>query len=225
MKELAGIGYAIALMAVIAIGFHLIALGQAPKTDWGSIGSFIQGIVAIVAAVLTYRALRVAAHSADAAKVSADAAKIAADIAHRSAESVMRIERAYIDFDITAKSDGDGQYLNGRVISVNLGKTPAIVRHIRIQLIGCDEEPPLPRVDEFLAEAEPHVTAIGAGTTKQVRRLRIRIGSKFVLLAAADYTDIFGAQRRATCATLNEALPAGVNQIAFIGAEEWNSAH
>lgn len=216
MRELRGIGYAVALMAVVALGLRLIALGQAPATDWNAIGSLIQGIVAIIATMLTYRALRVAAHSADAARISADAAKVAADIANDSATSIKRIERAYVDYGWKEPIRNDGRLVLNMTFT-NAGKTPArVLRHSCTTILPGHS---FPDVDTVLATAPIQNTTLAPGG----RALANQIEDDFIdgvhVLAVVEYDDIFGVRRK-TCMSI--VLNVTDQGWAYDGPAEWN---
>lgn len=237
MKEIRGIVHAIGLMIVIAFGFRLIALGQAPETKWGDIGNVAQAIVAVVAAVITYRALRVAAVSADAAKVSAEAAKVAADAAFDSSESIKRVERAYIDFSYDWNQDGKPVILSVR--AQNSGKTPGTMRTFKDACVPItDVVPPgtnienmtmellnsivLPGTDEFysseLQTCALTVTSPGAFT---LATYPLQDSTMYIAYGILDYVTIFGAPARSTSAVL---IDTGDHSFRNVGGAEWNRA-
>lgn len=237
MKEIRGIVYAIALMVVVAFSFRLIALGQAPETKWGDIGSVAQAIVAVIAAVITYRALRVAAVSADAAKVSAEAAKVAADAAFDSSESIKRVERAYIDFSYDWNQDGKPVILSVR--AQNSGKTPGTMRTFKEACVPITDVVPagtniqnmtmelinsilLPGTDEFynseLQTCAMTVTAPGSFT---LSTYSLQESTMHIAYGILEYVTIFGTLARSTSAVL---IDTGDHTFRNVGNAEWNHA-
>jgi hypothetical protein len=213
VKELRGIAYAVALMAVVAFGFRLIALAQAPTTDWSGIGSFIQGVVAIVAAVLTYRALRVAAHSAHAAEVAANAA-------FESSESLKRAERAYLDFSFEAFEREEDGGCRAKIVAFNDGKTPARVFQ------GFSEVEPSYRgetLDAFVSKLSLQNTTIGPGARIGIQEGRARVGGTYVIKAVLDYKLVFGGDARSTICARYRITETGVDLEDYFGGPEWNS--
>lgn len=174
-----GVGAAAVFAVALCVwGISVVAF----KGDPGAGIEAAAGLVSLVVAILTFQALKVA-------QVSAQAAEKAADAALKGAISTQNIERAYLYFRVE-DVDWSSQPVLHSIRMINAGKTPAVLRHQRGQVFASMADAPK-NFDSFMGLSPPLERVFVAGEVGIVGSLEIA-ALKFVLVVAAEYTDVFG---------------------------------
>jgi len=211
MKRLGAVVVGAGLMAGVALVCRAYIAMDAHTPDWKLAIDALAGVVAALTAVITWRALVVAAASAEAAKDAAQAAM-------SSSLGMQRIERAYLDFDFKqATWEGDDGAM--RVRLRNFGKTPGVIRSRTTQMFAVRPDP-FPNPKSILPpHSELQPVAAGASTKHAILRLERGV-THFVLVSVA-YEDIF-QELRHTCAALEIGGDPEAPHAILIGPSQWN---
>jgi hypothetical protein len=200
----------LAVMATMAlIGRGYIAL-DAKVPNWGDALDALVATVSAVTAVITYSALGLA-------RKSANAAESASQAALASSQSLVRIERAYLDWGWDAPEwNGDDGRLAVQIY--NHGKTPGIVTRFRVQLMDSLPEQ-IPDFKTFIAEnIECRQTVAAADRSTFITRAIHKDAHTFIM-GAAEYIDIFGGDHRATILMV---MTWQDDTGSYLGPPEWN---
>lgn len=205
--------FAIAVMAAVALFSRaFVAVGKAPP-DWKVAVDSLVGIVSVVTAVITYRALGLA-------EVSANAARTAAELARESAESLKRAERGYLRFSFDPPDWSENNNAQLILFGENVGKTPITVTKLN-WILRSEGEEEFPDVAKFIQNGGVSaVFPIGPSARKLMNHRVVLRGRRYQILIAAEYIDIFSQTWRSVSARL---VDVDVMRGSFIGPVEWNT--
>lgn len=191
MRHLGRLVIGLAVIATVSLIARAYMAWSTEAPDWKLGIDSLVGIVAVVTAVITYRALTETRKAADAAMLSAEAAMA-------SSESLKRIERAHMNF--TFPTFVEGPHIHRYEIGlINLGKTPGFLRRLNIKVVEGEGQRPAD-LETFLAAGKLTGRSYAAGQAGPGWQLEALARQPHAIHAAAEYEDIFGERHRTTFA-------------------------